>query len=92
MAFHGVNISPRLNKKSKTFNWAGGVNIAPSFIGERNLPNMSKSTFKFLKCQGKEGKRAKGAPGLRIASLEERPAKWDLRQEAKNAKGKGYSA
>ena len=26
-AFHGVNIPPRLNKKSKTFNWAGGVNL-----------------------------------------------------------------
>jgi len=56
--FHRVNpsgivkgIPPRLNKKSKTFNWAGGVNIPPSFTRERNLPNMSKSTFKFLICQ-----------------------------------------
>jgi hypothetical protein len=24
--FNGAGISPRLNKKSKTFNWAGGVN------------------------------------------------------------------
>jgi len=51
-----AGIPPRLNKKSKTFNWAGGVNITPSFTGERNLPNISKSTFKFLKCQGKEGR------------------------------------
>jgi len=33
-----------------------GASIAPSFTGERNLPNMSKTTLDFLICQGEEGK------------------------------------
>ncbi len=41
-----------------------GVGIAPSFIGERNLPNMSKITLDFLICQGEEHE-AKGALRLR---------------------------
>ncbi len=40
----------------KEFHRAG---IPISFTGERDLPNMSKSTFKFLKCQGKESKAQK---------------------------------
>ena len=51
-----------------------GVNIAPSFTGERNLPNISKTTLDFLVCQGKEG-RGQRAKGERNAALEERPAR-----------------
>jgi hypothetical protein len=64
-----------------------GAGIAPSFTGERNLPNMSKSTFKFLKCQGKERKRAKGTMwdlGLRIADC------GFGKSKRQRAKGGGY--
>jgi hypothetical protein len=46
-----------------------------------------KTTLNFLICQGEEQK-AKGVPGLRSAALEERPARRDLRQEAKSAEGR----
>ncbi len=70
-----LRISPRLNKKSKTFNWAGGVNIPPQY-DHLTYPRGIGFTFH----------RAGGAGGvnLRSATLEARGDR--LRAEGKGQK------